>query len=225
MGNHGCARARYGAAVNAARSAGDPLLTAYQVGSRAQFEAHAGNGVQALNLAVRARRVLCGRSPAVAEAWLSSIEALGHAAAGDRRSADEAFDRSRKAVEGLPGRQESPPWPWVFSFTAEKVAAHRVTCGAWLGLPDWVLSGDVEALAIGHAKQRVLLLLDIAAGHLAAGRVEGAFAVATRALEAGLRYRSGRIVERVRALRRSLALSSPPRVVRDFNERLHGVYL
>lgn len=225
MGNHGSARARYGAAVNAARSAGDPLLTAYQVGSLASFEAHAGNGVQALNLAGRARRALRGRSPAVADAWLSSIEALGHAAAGDRRSADKALVRSRKAAEGLPGQQAPPPWPWVFSFTAEKVAAHRVTCGAWLGLPEWVLSDNVEALATGHAKQRALLLLDIAAGHLAAGRVEGAFAVATRALEAGLKYRSGRIVERARALRRSLALSSPPRVVRDFDERLHGVYL
>lgn len=223
MGNHGSARARYGAAVNAARSAGDPLLSAYQVGSLAQFEAHAGNGVQALNLAGRARRALRGRGPAVADAWLSSIEALGHAAAGDRQSADKALVRSRTAAEGLPAQQA--PWPWVFSFTVEKVAAHRVTCGAWLGLPGWVLSGDVEALATGHAKQRALLLLDIAAGHLAAGRVEGAFAVATRALEAGLQYRSGRIVERARAVRRSLALSSPPRVVRDFDERLHGVYL
>ncbi len=77
MGNHGSARARYAAAVNTARSAGNPLLIAYQVGSLASFEAHAGNGVQALNLAVRARRVLRGRSPAVADAWLSSIEALG----------------------------------------------------------------------------------------------------------------------------------------------------
>ncbi len=191
MGNHGSARARYGAAVNAARSAGDPLLTAYQVGSLASFEAHAGNGVQALNLTGRARRALRGRSPAVADAWLSSIEALGHAAAGDRRSADKALVRSRTAAEGLLEQEAPPPWPWVFSFTAEKVAAHRVTCGAWLGLPDWVLSDDVGALATGHAKQRALLLLDIAAGHLAAGRVEGAFAVATRALEAGLKYRSG----------------------------------
>ncbi|CAL9665487.1 hypothetical protein SUDANB126_07218 [Streptomyces sp. enrichment culture] len=113
----------------------------------------------------------------------------------------------------------------MFSFTVERVAAHRVTRGAWLGLPDWVLGEDAEALATGHAKQRALLLLDIAAGHLAAGRVEGAFAIATRALETGLHYRSGRIVERARAVRRSLALSSSPRVVRDFDERLHGVYL
>ncbi|MFD7957270.1 helix-turn-helix domain-containing protein [Streptomyces ardesiacus] len=225
MGNHGSARARYGAAVTAARSAGDPLLLAYQVGSLAQFEAHAGNGVEALNLAGRARRGLRDRGPAVADAWLSSIEALGHAAAGDQRSADKALVRSRTAAEALPGQEAPPPWPWVFSFTVEKVAAHRVTCGAWLSLPDWVLGDDVEALATGHAKQRALLLLDIAAGHLAAGRVEGAFAVATRALETGLHYRSGRIVERARAVRRSLALSSPPRVVRDFDERLHGVYL
>ncbi|MFG3155376.1 DNA-binding protein [Streptomyces sp. NPDC048219] len=225
MGNHGSARARYGAAVNAARSAGDRLLAAYQLGSLAQFEAHTGNGAQALNLAARARRAPRENTPAVADAWLSSIEALGHAAAGDRRAADTALTRSRTAADTLPGQGAPPPWPWVFSFTTDKAAAHRVTCGAWLGLPDWVLGDDTDALATGHAKQRALLLLDMAAGHLAAGRVEGAFAVATRALEAGLHYRSGRIVERARALRRSLALSSPPRVVRDFDERLHGVYL
>jgi hypothetical protein len=51
-------------------------------------------------------------------------------------------------------------------------------------------------LTIGHDKQRALLLLDIAAGHLAAGRIEGAFELATRTLETGVLYRSGRIVER-----------------------------
>ncbi|MEV0186501.1 DNA-binding protein [Streptomyces sp. NPDC050625] len=224
MGNHGSARARYGAAINAARTAGDPLLTAYQTGSLAQFEAHTGNGTQALNLTRRARHALGQQCPPVADAWLSSIEALGHAATGDPQATDKALTRSRSAAETLPD-QAPPPWPWVFSFTPEKVTAHRVTCGAWLGLPEWVLADDLDALATGHAKQRALLLLDIAAGHLAAGRVEGAFSLATRALQTGLHYRSGRIVERARAVRRSLALSSPPKVVRDFDERLHGVYL
>ncbi|MEW2290745.1 hypothetical protein [Streptomyces sp. NPDC047841] len=45
------------------------------------------------------------------------------------------------------------------------------------------------------------------------------------ALEVGLQYRSGRTVERARGVRRSLTTSSPPKVVRDFYERLHGVYL
>ncbi|WP_307787374.1 hypothetical protein [Streptomyces musisoli] len=55
--------------------------------------------------------------------------------------------------------------------------------------------------------------------------VEAAFALAARALEVGLHYRSGRVVERAGGLRRSLTTSSPPKVARDFDERLHGVYL
>ncbi|MGW6917491.1 hypothetical protein ACWGB8_27210 [Kitasatospora sp. NPDC054939] len=86
-----------------------------------------------------------------------------------------------------------------------------------------MLEADTEALATGHAKQRALLMLDIAAGHLAAGRIDGAFA--DRALDIGLSYRSGRIVDRARRLRRTLTTTSPPKVVRDFDERLHGVYL
>ncbi|MGW1169150.1 hypothetical protein [Streptomyces sp. NPDC002550] len=89
-----------------------------------------------MNLARRARRVLSEKCPAVADAWLSSVEALGHAAAGDRRSADQALTASRAATDALTAEQEPPPWPWVFSFTPDKVAACRVTCGARLGLPE-----------------------------------------------------------------------------------------
>ncbi|MFE5595162.1 hypothetical protein [Streptomyces sp. NPDC056549] len=224
MGDNGSARTWYGAAIKAARAAGDPLLTAYQAGSLAQFEAHAGNGAQALNLTARARRALGDRRPAVADAWLSSVEALAHAAAGDRRRADHALTASRAAVAILDD-QDPPPWPWVFTFTETKVAAARVACGARLGIADWVLSEDTEALTTGHAKQRALLVLDIASGHLAGGRVDAGFAVAGRALDIGLKYRSGRIIERARAVRRTLTTATPPKVVRDFDERLHGVYL
>ncbi|MGW0764769.1 hypothetical protein [Streptomyces sp. NPDC002676] len=44
-----------------------------------------------MNLARRARRVLGDQRPTVADAWLSSVEALGHAAAGDRSGADRAL--------------------------------------------------------------------------------------------------------------------------------------
>ncbi|MFF1905395.1 helix-turn-helix domain-containing protein [Kitasatospora sp. NPDC058218] len=110
MGDHGSARSFYGAAIKAARSGASPLLAAYQIGSLAQFEAHTGNGVQALSLAERARSHLAPGSPAVADAWLSAVEALGHAAAGDQRAADRALTRSRAAVRAEPGA-EPPPWP------------------------------------------------------------------------------------------------------------------
>ncbi|UKY47822.1 helix-turn-helix domain-containing protein [Streptomyces inhibens] len=222
-GDDGSARSWYGSAIKAAGSAGDPLLAAYQLGTLAQFEADNGNATEALNLTRRARRSLGAQRPSVADAWLSSVEALAHAAGGDRRSADRALTASRTAAETLPA--EVPPWPWVFRFDPVKAAACRVTCGARLGLPEWVLGDGTEALATGHAKQRALLVLDIAAGHLAGGQIEAAFALAGRALETGLQYRSGRIVERVRAVRRSLTSGAPPRVVRDLDERLHGVCL
>ncbi|MFE7015759.1 helix-turn-helix domain-containing protein [Streptomyces sp. NPDC057651] len=222
-GDNGSARSWYGSAVKSARAAGNALLIAYQAGSLAQFEAHAGNSVEALNLVRRARRSLGDGRPAVADAWLSSVEALAHAASGDERLADRALIAARAGAEALP--EVAPPWPWVFSFTPTKVSGVRVACGARLGIASWVLREDTEALATGHDKQRALLVLDIAAGHLAGGRVDAAFALASRALETGLRYRSGRIVERARALRRSLSTGSPPKVVREFDERLHGVYL
>lgn len=224
-GDYGSARSWYGGAVKAARTSGNTLLTAYQLGTLVQFEAHAGNAVAALNLTRRAWRALGDQRPPVADAWLMTVEALGHAAASDQRSADHCLARARTAVEALAVEQEPPPWPWVFLFTADKVVACRITCGARLGLPEWVLSADVEALSTGHAKQRALLILDIAAGYLAGGRVEAAFVLASGALEIGLQYRSGRIVERARAVRRSLTTTSPPRAVRDVDERLHGVYL
>ncbi|MFI9328591.1 helix-turn-helix domain-containing protein [Kitasatospora sp. NPDC052868] len=224
MGDHGSARSFYGAAIKAARSGSSPLLAAYQAGSLAQFEAHTGNAVQSLSLVRKARGFLEDGSPLVADAWLSSVEALGHASAGDHGSADLALTRSRAAVEAGTG-DEPPPWPWVFNFDESKVAAFRVTCGAKLGRPGWISDAAGQVLATSHAKQRALLLLDLAAGHLAAGRIEAAFTLACQAVEIGLQYRSGRIVEGSRALRRSFRTSSPPKVVREFDERLHGVHL
>ncbi|MFI6449161.1 DNA-binding protein [Kitasatospora sp. NPDC050543] len=222
MGDHGSARTWYGQAIRAAKAAKDPLLAAYQTGSLAQFEAHAGNAAQALSLACVARKSLGTRTPVIADAWLSSVEALAHAAAGDLRSADRALVRSGAAAAR---REGAPPWPWVFTFDESKVAACRVTCGARLGEPEWVLGEDAAALATGHAKQRALLVLDVAAGHLAAGRLEAAFALAGRALDTGLQYRPGRIVDRARALRRTLATASPPKAVREFDERMRDVHL
>jgi hypothetical protein len=69
------------------------------------------------------------------------------------------------------------------------------------------------------------LQLDLAFGHLASGRLEIGYLLATRAVESGLRYKSGRIVERARVFRRSYSSRTPPKVVRAFDDRLHDAYL
>ncbi|WP_405599694.1 helix-turn-helix transcriptional regulator [Streptomyces sp. NBC_01410] len=227
MGDHGSARTWYGSAIKAARRSGNRLLAAYQIGSLAQMEADAGNAAQGLNLTRSARRHLGTTAPAIADAWLCTVEALSHAAAGDERSTDQALVRSRTAA-ALITAEEPPPWPWVFTFNEAKISACRVACGARLGLPSWVFGRHDDratAMPSAHAKQHALLQLDFAAGHQAAGRLEAAYVLATQAVESGLRYRSGRVVERARVFRRAYTSSTPPKVVRTFDDRLHGVYL
>lgn len=227
IGDHGSARTWYGAAVKAARSSGDRLLAAYQLGSLGQFEAHVGNAAQGLSLVQQARRQLTDRPMAIATAWLLAIEALAYATSGDRKAADLALVESARSADRV-AAEASPPWPWVFAFTPTKVAAARLSCGARLGLPEWVTAVQDEAaqaLASGHEKQRALLMLDLAAGYLAGGKIDGAFSLATRALQTGVRYRSGRIVGRAREIRRAYPSVNPPKVIRDFDDRLHDVYL
>jgi hypothetical protein len=156
------------------------------------------------------------------------VEAQAHAASGNATAADTALLHASHHANAIQDEQP-PPWPWVFTFTHSKVAAARLTCGARLGLPKWVAASQDAASAVftssSHEKQRALLTLDLAAAHLTSGRLDGAFALAARALETGVRYRSGRIVERTRGLRRTYASPTPPKVVRDFDDRLHGIYL
>jgi len=226
MADAGSARTWYGSAIKAARRSGDRLLTAYQQGSLAQFEIEAGNPAQGLGLIRSARRQLGAEPPAIAAAWLSSAEAVAHATAGDERAADRALIASAADVDRQRGVQ--PPWPWVFPFDERKVAAARVMCGARLARPRWILSSlddATAALSSGHEKQRALLGLDVATGHMASGRIDTAYALATQALETGLRLRSGRVVERARIFRRDYTSASPPKIVRAFDARLHDAYL
>jgi len=49
--------------------------------------------------------------------------------------------------------------------------------------------------------------------------------LAAHALDTGLRLRSGRVVERARAFRRSYSSAAPPVVVRDFDAKPDDAYL
>lgn len=227
MSDHGSARRWYGTAVKAAHSAGDPLLIAYQTGSLAAFEADTGNQHQAMRLVHQARAQFGCELPPLTAAWLSSIEAVAHAANDDRRAYDRALKACAQSAARIPDA-DPVAWPWIFAFDERKVAACRVACMARLGRPLHARIPDQDiatALSSAHDKQRALLTLDVATGYLATKEVDTAFSLATRALAEGVRLRSGRIVERARALRRTYVSASPPHVVREFDNQLHTAYL
>ncbi|MYS87598.1 hypothetical protein GTZ85_47180 [Streptomyces sp. SID5474] len=227
MADLGSARVWYGTAIGSARRAGDPVLSAYQAGSLAQLEVSSGNPAEATALLRGARRSLGQGLSAIADAWLSSLEAQALAASGNEVEAGRALVASASAAERIPG-EDPAPWPWVFAFDEAKVAAARIACGVHLGRPDWVfdaLRAAEPAIRSGHAKQRALLMLDIADAHLESGHVDTAFACADQAVETGIEYRSGRVIDRARRLRRRVSMTMPPRAVRRFDDRLHGVHM
>ncbi|WP_234365065.1 helix-turn-helix domain-containing protein [Streptomyces sp. RTd22] len=227
MNDIGSARTWYGAAIKAARTSGDRLLLAYQLGSLAGFEADGGNAAQALSLVHRARRHLGEATPTIASAWLSTVEAQAHAASGHATAADTALLQATRTTDAIQDEQP-PPWPWVFTFTHSKVAAARLTCGARLGLPHWVAaSQDGGGCRADVEPRETTRTADPRPRRRAPHKRSAGRRVRPGhpALETGLRFRSGRIIERARGLRRTYASPTPPKVVRDFDDRLHGIYL
>jgi len=184
MHDIGSARTYYASAIRAADSTGDDTLHAYMLGSLATLAVYEGDAVEGLALLQRAGSALGEQAPAIATAWLASLEAIAQADAGNARRTWQALDRADDAVELL-AEEEAPPWPWVFQFDHAKVARYRLTCAARLRRPDIAIaaaqaSGDF--LTVGHAKQRALIQLDLASAHLHNHEPERAFAPMPRSL-------------------------------------------
>lgn len=227
MGDHGSARGWYGQAVRAAKTARDPLLLAYQVGSLASFEADTGNPHAAIRLVEQARHHLGQHVPPLAAAWLSSIEAGAHATGQDKRACERALKACSHHAERIPGA-EPVAWPWIFAFDERKIMASSLTCMARLGQPlhSRLTEQDIaSALRSGHDKQRALLSLDVATGYLSTREIDRAFTLALRAVTEGIRLQSGKVVERARAFRRTYTGGSQPSIVRDFDSQLQTAYL
>ncbi|WP_227025208.1 helix-turn-helix domain-containing protein [Streptomyces tsukubensis] len=223
MGDYGSARRWYGSSIKAAGTSGDTLLTAYQTGSLASFEADTGAPHQAMRLVMSARSQLGSGAPPLAAAWLASIEAIAHATEGDRAASDRALRACERHAARIEGRVA--PWPWIFRFDGQKIAAARVTCAARLSTTRRVRVSESDiatALNSAHDKQRALLHIDVASGHLGAGDVDSAFHIAAHALSEGVRLRSGKIVDRARRLRSTYTAAHRPAEVRAFDTVLHS---
>ncbi|MDA0564579.1 helix-turn-helix transcriptional regulator [Streptomonospora sp. S1-112] len=219
MDDTGTARAHYRSAVRAARLAGHPLLGAYMLGSLAFFETDNGDAAAGLELAGEAGRLVGAGAHPTAAAWLACVRAVAHAALGEPRAADRAIAAAEAAV----ARRDNadPPWPWVFPFDAAKVAGYRALAAVRLDRPADARRAFTEAFgqAAPAAKQRGVLMVEMARAHLAAGDVDEAFRLAGEALDVGLRHGSDRLVSRVRGLRRSYR-GAPARCLGDLDDRL-----
>ncbi|MEV4083438.1 transcriptional regulator [Nonomuraea fuscirosea] len=146
MQDTGSAHLYYRRAVDSARQANHALLAAYMIGSLAAFEIDADDPLIGLNLLARARREIGEQPPAIARAWLSSLEALGHATARDEAAALQALSAAEAAVRAGE-RAVAPPWPWVFPFDHAKLAGYRALVMVRLKRPAEAVAAFNESLS------------------------------------------------------------------------------
>ncbi len=227
--DHGSARHWYGTAITTAQHTGNELLTAYQLGSLASFDAETGHPHTALRRIEGARRQFTGPLPPLAAAWLASIEALAHAAGQDHAACDRALTACARHTGRIP-QADPAAWPWIFTFDERKLSACRLACAARLPHSPRIRITDHDlttAVTGGHDKQRALITLNAATTHLTRDRdPEAAFALATRALHAGLRLSSGRVADRARIFRRTAGRHGTAGGYADeFDTLLHTAYL
>ncbi|GGS14266.1 hypothetical protein GCM10010236_80560 [Streptomyces eurythermus] len=114
------------------------------------------------------------------------------------RWTEDRLERERELLERLRAIDASAPAGW------QNVLRLVELMQGGRGSPGHRTRETTSAARARHRRRSPRRRTDIADGHLAGGRVEAAFALASRALEAGLQYRSGRVVERARGVRRSL---------------------
>ncbi len=179
LGNTMSGRAYYSLAVDTAREAADDQLTAIAHGHAAQLAATEGLTIAALDHLSAATEQ--ARSTPTVASWLATIEATIHADRGDHAAARDALDRARTAVD----QPASRPAPASFR---SSVAAHLTAATGHVLLQAGDHNGARETLTAAlnqspHTprRQRVLILIDLAAVELISGNLPEACSHATQA--------------------------------------------
>ncbi|MEU4229602.1 hypothetical protein AB0F17_35340 [Nonomuraea sp. NPDC026600] len=117
------------------------------------------------------------------------LQALAYATARDGNACRRALAEAEQAVAASE-RAASPPRPWVFPFTAAKLAGYRALCAVRLAQPGEALTAFSESLTATQPaeKQRAILILEIAAVKRMKGQFDEAFTLAATALSTGVLY-------------------------------------
>jgi len=218
LGNAISGRAYYSLALDTAREAADDQLTALAHGHAAQLAAHEGLTTAALDHLTAASDH--ARSTPTIACWLATTEATIHADRGDQPAARDALDRAHTALEQSSGR----PAPASFRYcaTAELTAA---TGHALLRAGDGNGARETLTAALNQPRQnprrqRVLVLIDLAAVELNSGNFPEACSHATQAATVLHQHAYAVGAARLRAFRAAAQLPLPSRALCALDEHL-----
>ncbi|HET9257305.1 MAG TPA: helix-turn-helix transcriptional regulator [Pseudonocardiaceae bacterium] len=178
LANTMSARAYYNLALDNAREAADAQLTAIAHGQAARLAASEGMSMAALDHLTAAHDHAVS-TPAVAS-WLASIEATIQADRGDHDAAREALGRARAAL-GQPGGRCAPAWfRWSTTDLGAATGHALLQAGDHHGARETLTAALNQPRQIPR-RQRVLILIDLAAVELNSGHCPNACSCATQA--------------------------------------------
>jgi transcriptional regulator with XRE-family HTH domain/tetratricopeptide (TPR) repeat protein len=162
------ARGYYGMALDAAREAGDPHLSAVTLGHMSFVSATGGGFTAALDLLEGADRYASKLT--ILPSWLAAVEAEIRAKAGQTRTSLDAIDRAENA---LVVAHEVPAWMDYYDRT--RLNGFKGFAYLAAGRPDearTALSEALDALDTSAVKQRAVFLTDLATIHVHEGEID-----------------------------------------------------
>ncbi|MCR8945963.1 helix-turn-helix domain-containing protein [Streptomyces sp. OUCMDZ-4982] len=208
--------------LQAAREAEDHLLGAATLAHMAFVPGWEGRRDEAAQRLVAARTYARrGAPPPLLLAWLDAVEAECETRAGHTRTALHLINHGETVLATGNGQ---PVPEWFDWFSAPRLAAFKGNTQLRAGhLPQAraTLSAALDQLPDAEAKQRSVVLGDLAAVEAAAGMPEAACQYAIRALDQLERtwYATG--MDRVREVRQALVAHQHEECVRGLDERLY----
>lgn len=221
-GEHATAQTFYQTAIDAAHEAGDPALGAYAIGSASTlpaFRASPHHTLYMLSEGVHGFRV--SQATPSTLAWLRSLEAEAHAAAGHNGDAFRALDRAEAALDKAVTGEPRPRVPF---FDNTRLAGERGVISVRLGAVDegrQVLDDAVRCLEPG-LKIQSRLLTSLARAHLEQGDIERACQLARDSLAVARASETEPSLQDVMTLRDELRPWDDSTAVQDLDAALNA---
>jgi len=212
-------------ALQAAQDAQDPLLGSAVLAHMAFIPAFSGDKKRAEEARdkIRAARAFARRGPASPEmlAWLDAVEAEVETRFGNTRKALQLIHHGEDIFTTEEPRP-SPPWlDWFSPVRLAGFKGNTLLIAKQPGPARDTLQSVLDRLPPESAKQRSVILGDLAAAAVAENDPEQACLLAEEALDHLARYWYATGMDRVRAVRESLTKWESRPCVRRLDERLY----
>ena len=223
LGDPPAARGHLTTALDAARESGDRVLAAAALG-HASFVPAAEKNYAAAGDYLRGANSAAAKADAPAlRSWLAAVEAELSTHAGARKTALAALDRAEVEIE------ESAPHPmpaWFDYYDQSRLDGFRgysYQAFGKLEAAQSCLEGAVAALPERCAKQRSVVLTDLATVHLQNGEVEEACRTAGTAVQALQRAGYATGTHRLREFRSHVEPWKGQRAVRMLDDQMSAI--